>query len=420
MNVGDSLWNAPIPPRATMEDIFADVASKRPPRKKQKIARTCVICIGDIDIRTPCPSCLGLYCSSCLQDMFTAAVKDQTRFPVRCCGLIQIHHVLPELDTGVAKAYRVAFENWMTAKKLYCPKPTCSAFIPERLIPASKKLLPDTSTPLAGTVHDTFPCPTCKTSICADCHKLDHDSADCSTKQDDEEKAMLAAFGYKQCPRCGEGVRKMYGCTHMLCRCGAHWCWGCLRSAQQCVGRCDDEDEGAEEEDDDEEEEEEGEDFEGDASEQFKEALTESRLMTEKLIEDAKKTGRGLQVRTAADSELITGRLIEDAKKTGLELQAQAAADAGFAMSQRSQSQISDALLNAIVGNHNRTSLAIAADAPSRAPAPMNFDASTQRDWERSGLNFGEHPEEDDTYGQIWSCRHTLNAYEGRDGEDMR
>ncbi|KJX97386.1 hypothetical protein TI39_contig498g00014 [Zymoseptoria brevis] len=209
----------------------------------------------------------------------------------------------------------------------------------------------------------------------------------------------------------------MFGCVHMLCRCGAHWCWGCLRSAQQCVGNCDDEEEEAEEEHDEEES---GE-LKGDESERLKEALKESRLMTEKLIEDAKKTGQGLQVRTAADSELITGKLVEDAKKTGLELQAQAAAHAGFAMSQRSQSQISDAgLLTAIVGKHDRTPFTIAANAPSRAPAPINFDASTQRDWERSGLNFGEHPEEDDTYGQIWSCRHTLNAYEGRDGEDMR
>ncbi|EGP87083.1 uncharacterized protein MYCGRDRAFT_41478 [Zymoseptoria tritici IPO323] len=180
-----------------MEDIFADVASKRPPRKKQKIARTCMICIGDIDIRTPCPSCLGLYCSSCLQDMFTAAVKDQTRFPVRCCGLIQIHHVLPELDTGVAKAYRVAFENWMTANKLYCPKPTCSAFIPE---------------PVQA---DGFSCPKCEARVCTKCLKQEHIGARCDTSEEDKIMAIISEFGYKKCPCCGQGVKKMFGCPHV-------------------------------------------------------------------------------------------------------------------------------------------------------------------------------------------------------------
>lgn len=30
----------------------------------------------------------------------------------------------------------------------------------------------------------------------------------------------------------------MYGCSHMQCTCGAHWCWWCLRSIDECQGDC--------------------------------------------------------------------------------------------------------------------------------------------------------------------------------------
>jgi hypothetical protein len=146
--------------------------------------------------------------------MFRGAVDDKARFPARCCGIIQIHTVLPGLDSRVAKAYRAAFEEWMASKKVYCPDGTCSAFIPERLMPHKNPQA--TSKEMAAVFPShSFPCPICKTAICTSCRKLDHRGAECSTKQDDDDAAMVTSLGFKRCPRCGEGVKKMWGCVQM-------------------------------------------------------------------------------------------------------------------------------------------------------------------------------------------------------------
>lgn len=36
----------------------------------------------------------------------------------------------------------------------------------------------------------------------------------------------------------------MYGCGHMQCICGAHWCWWCTRSLDVCPGDCSEGDAG--------------------------------------------------------------------------------------------------------------------------------------------------------------------------------
>ena len=88
--------------------------------------------------------------------------------------------------------------------------------------------------------HDIFPCPTCHIAICTSCKQIEHrDKGPCDTSADDHEVAMLRQFGYKRCPRCKHGLRRMYGCSHMQCNCGAHFCWWCLRSLDECIGDCD-------------------------------------------------------------------------------------------------------------------------------------------------------------------------------------
>jgi hypothetical protein len=72
---------------------------------------------------------------------------------------------------------------------------------------------------------------------------------------DEETAKLLMSWGYKRCPKCFNGVKRMYGCNHMECLCGAHWCWVCQKPNDECPGNCyeeedeytDDEDEEAEE-----------------------------------------------------------------------------------------------------------------------------------------------------------------------------
>lgn len=36
----------------------------------------------------------------------------------------------------------------------------------------------------------------------------------------------------------------MFGCSHMACRCGAHFCWHCMRDPDNCAEDCYDDGDG--------------------------------------------------------------------------------------------------------------------------------------------------------------------------------
>lgn len=63
--------------------------------------------------------------------------------------------------------------------------------------------------------NSTFPCPKCHIAICTSCKLVEHGATPCDSTSSDQELAMLQSFGYKRCPRCKAGVKKMYGCSHM-------------------------------------------------------------------------------------------------------------------------------------------------------------------------------------------------------------
>lgn len=99
-------------------------------------SRSCLICTTtpehDDELVQPCWLCHSAYCKECLADMFVAATHDISRMPPQCCAIIQIHTAIDALSDEAANAYRAKFEEWITRNRMYCPSPTCSAFIPER------------------------------------------------------------------------------------------------------------------------------------------------------------------------------------------------------------------------------------------------------------------------------------------------
>lgn len=105
--------------------------------KKDVPPRSCIACTDtDVPLIRPCRHCSTDYCEECLAGMFTAATDDFTRMPPRCCHFIQIHTVICHLLQDEVKAYRAKFEEWIAPVKFYCPSPKCSAFVPERRLPA--------------------------------------------------------------------------------------------------------------------------------------------------------------------------------------------------------------------------------------------------------------------------------------------
>jgi hypothetical protein len=213
----------------------------------------CLICCidlpkdGSTESLKPCRGCSNSYCTSCVKNMFTEACKDSTRMPPRCCYPLNIHLAKPYLTEDETALFRAKYEEWCTPNPTYCPVPVCSAFIPDRLMPQNvrdKKQRVDSG---VGTpTSESFACPTCAASICTGCRQQAHSGTMCNIDQfglDADTTALLKSWGYKQCPKCRHGVKRMFGCNHMECRCGAHFCWVCLENINECDGGCYDEDE---------------------------------------------------------------------------------------------------------------------------------------------------------------------------------
>ncbi|KAH3932184.1 hypothetical protein HBI70_159430 [Parastagonospora nodorum] len=222
----------------------------------------CLICCTDIpkdgnkDSLRPCRSCSHIYCADCVKNMFIDACKDSTRMPPRCCVPINLQYAKPYLTKEEVAHFRAKYEEWCTADPIYCPMPTCSAFIPDRLLPehvrTNKKRRVDSG---VGTpTPESFACPTCEAGICTGCRHQAHPDSICNLNEfglDADTAELLKKWGYKKCPKCGHGVKRMFGCNHMECRCGAHFCWVCLENINNCDGGCyDDEDEDEEEDED--------------------------------------------------------------------------------------------------------------------------------------------------------------------------
>lgn len=52
----------------------------------------------------------------------------------------------------------------------------------------------------------------------------------CVAAQADEEEAAPGGAGSgapRECPECGVMTEKTFGCDHISCPCGAHWCSAC-------------------------------------------------------------------------------------------------------------------------------------------------------------------------------------------------
>jgi hypothetical protein len=226
----------------------------RQPLSSPPSSQNCLICCTPCDGPGkdpakevyPCNSCTHAYCVPCLKDMFLAACRDLSRMPPRCCTQIPLHHVRPYLTTDEISLFKAKYEEWGTSNPFYCPIARCSTFIPNHLLPqarANGKGKQRVDSGIGTPTKPTVTCPECEVEICTNCRSLAHASGICSPFDfgvDEQTADLLQKWGYRKCPKCGQGVKRMFGCNHMECRCGAHFCWGCMQGRDNCVGDCDD------------------------------------------------------------------------------------------------------------------------------------------------------------------------------------
>ncbi len=203
-------------------DVFS------PPRKRQKTESSvdkiqCKVCFVELDgpYSTPCRRCASPRCYDCLREEFLVALKHRWRMPVTCCQVIMHHEVARGvLSEAEIDLYRLRYDESKTVDPVYCPVPTCSTFIPPRMVKHRSS---------------SVKCPTCGTPVCTKCKQLATTPHVCS--KDAALTSIVETFHYKLCPKCGTGVMKMFGCPHVRCHCGAHWCWDCQRPMASCNRR---------------------------------------------------------------------------------------------------------------------------------------------------------------------------------------
>ncbi|KAK5122340.1 hypothetical protein LTR85_004251 [Meristemomyces frigidus] len=228
------------------------------------------------------------------------------------------------------------------------------------LAAAMDRVISTPNSPSADT--RMFACPKCHIGICTKCKQVEHSTAPCDNTAGDAILAMLETFRYKRCPLCKHAVRKMYGCSHIQCLCGAHFCYWCCQSINECDGGCEARDESDEDEDEDED-------------------LSDDDETDEEINDDE------------TDEEINDEDLIAGSGSTAQPANQKPTDDRPLPPHDSPQAQLT---------THTLPTL------PTRI---VNLDAGGTRRWgARDDLDFGEEPE-DEGRAQVWSCAHEFDVY---------
>lgn len=284
--------------------------------------------------------------------------------------------------------FKSKYEEWGTRNPFYCPVARCSVFIPNHRLPRAgmngkgkQRVDSGIGTPTTTTVS----CPNCEADICTSCRKLAHRDETCSPLEfhgiDAETAELLKKWGYKKCPKCGNGVKRMFGCSHMECRCGAHFCWVCMEGRNTCAGYCDDEDD----EDDEEEEEEEFEDIDEDNDEND---VMDTHPEVESDAEEEDKS----QAEVPTLFELGVAHEFPH-------------------MTSKSEAEITPATTTD--DDHNESlgekSMSISTGESASPSRVRNLDGGPSSYWQEQDLDFGDEPT-DDYQDRVWDCDHHFDT----------
>ncbi|OAX84577.1 hypothetical protein ACJ72_01055 [Emergomyces africanus] len=252
-------------------DLFMGQNSQPPvaPVAPAVVIKTCSICAESVSndrfLLSPCKVCPNLFCNNCLRKMFISACGDESQMPPRCCGPLNFGAGVSVLSAEELELFKNKHEEWATASRVYCPIPTCSAFIPYRLFPFDYRptsttlakpkvneappvvLLPThpMAPPPTTLTSDSPPppesatvqCPGCSIEICCTCKQVAHKGTACpegAGELDPDLAVLLEKWKVKRCPKCRGAVRLMFGCNHVACRCGSQWCWYCMQPIEIC------------------------------------------------------------------------------------------------------------------------------------------------------------------------------------------
>ncbi|KAL8654559.1 MAG: hypothetical protein Q9210_001431 [Variospora velana] len=134
--------------------------------------------------------------------LFTAALSDESLFPLRRCGKsIPMSLVRPFLGPDLANRMEKKAIEYTTTNRTYCHEPSCATFIETGQIRGST---------------GTCPRELCGRLTCVLCKNAVHEG-DCPPRDDGVEEALqlARASGWQRCGQCQNFVELNIGCNHI-------------------------------------------------------------------------------------------------------------------------------------------------------------------------------------------------------------
>lgn len=176
---------------------------------------SCVICGDEIHgplVRAPCRDA---YDVGCLVELFRATTVDESLFPPACCRQpFSAVTVRQFLNKKLAKLFDKKAIDFGIKDRVYCHRPTCSAFLGAATMFASR-----------------LPWSECGYTACGHCKAAGHLlSMRCTGAEDATVVELAEQAGWKRCPGCGYLVEltiRVLRCYHMTCRCRHQFCYLC-------------------------------------------------------------------------------------------------------------------------------------------------------------------------------------------------
>ncbi|KFY41235.1 hypothetical protein V494_03124 [Pseudogymnoascus sp. VKM F-4513 (FW-928)] len=189
--------------------------SKRTPRPTL-ITEECVCCMENFcDAAMVHLQCHG-YCIPCFTLLIKNSMTTETAWPPKCC-LNEIPE--PIILSNIVGKLKVQFQAMAEERsipiedRVYCSKPACGSWIP--LHKMDKALF------LAR-------CPQCRHKTCMTCRGSYHSDGECPEDPSLKETLRCAInAGWRRCYKCNALVEHDQGCSHMICRCKAQFCYTC-------------------------------------------------------------------------------------------------------------------------------------------------------------------------------------------------
>ena len=186
-----------------------------------------MICTTEIasssSLKVPCGH---HYCKDCVRDLIQNYTRDESSHPLRCCNEgIPVTSVTKFISSDLKKVFDAKRAEFSVPAndRIYCCQPTCSAFVGSSVGRQRE----------SGIVCIVSGC---RTKTCPRCKEAAHPSErNCAlNKSTTQLKTLAQSKRWQTCPGCKTLVERSAGCSHMTCRCGAHFCYHCAASWKRC------------------------------------------------------------------------------------------------------------------------------------------------------------------------------------------